>query len=159
MIAVANQSPLCYLILICEIDLLPKLFDAVLLPHAVLAELLQQDAPPTVRVWASQLPAWVSVQAIPAMSISGLEKLQIAEQSAILLAESSSGGIIVLDEKAARRIAADRGLQVMGLLGLLELAAASGFVELSPAIDRLRRTNFRASSALLKKVLDRQGNK
>ncbi len=159
MIAVADTSPICYLILIGEIDLLPKLFDEVLLPHAVLAELLHEDAPPTVRVWASQLPAWVSVQALPAMSISGLEKLQIGEQSAILLAESSSGGIIVLDEKAARRIAADRGLREMGLLGLLELAAAGGFIELSPAIDRLRRTNFRASSALLKKVLDRQGDK
>jgi predicted nucleic acid-binding protein len=41
MIAVADTSPLCYLILIGEIDLLPKLFDRVLLPEAVRTELLQ----------------------------------------------------------------------------------------------------------------------
>ena len=45
MIAVADTSPICYLILIGEIDLLPKLFSQVLVPEAVLAELLHEDAP------------------------------------------------------------------------------------------------------------------
>jgi predicted nucleic acid-binding protein len=40
MIAVVDTSPICYLILIGEIDLLPKLFNQVLAPQAVLAELL-----------------------------------------------------------------------------------------------------------------------
>jgi len=35
MIAVADTSPICYLILIGEIDLLPKLFSQVLVPEAV----------------------------------------------------------------------------------------------------------------------------
>ena len=43
MIAVADTSPVCYLILIGEIDLLPKLFSQVLVPEAVLAELLHED--------------------------------------------------------------------------------------------------------------------
>ena len=37
MIAVADTPPICYLILIGEIDLLPKLFSQVLLPQPVLA--------------------------------------------------------------------------------------------------------------------------
>ena len=49
MIAVADTSPICYLIPIGEIDLLPKLFSQVLAPQAVLAELLHEDAPATVR--------------------------------------------------------------------------------------------------------------
>ena len=48
-----GPSPICYLILIGEIDLLPKLFSQVLVPEAVLAELLHKDAPPAVRSWAS----------------------------------------------------------------------------------------------------------
>ena len=55
MIAVADTS-ICYLILIGEIDLLPKLFSQVLVPEAVLAELLHKDAPPAFRSWASNPP-------------------------------------------------------------------------------------------------------
>jgi predicted nucleic acid-binding protein len=40
MIAVADASPLCYLVLIGEIDLLPQSFSQVLVPHAVITELL-----------------------------------------------------------------------------------------------------------------------
>jgi hypothetical protein len=56
MIAVADTSPLCYLVLISEIDLLPKLFGRVLVPHAVIAELLREDAQEGVRAWASNRP-------------------------------------------------------------------------------------------------------
>ncbi len=58
MIAVADTSPLCYLILIGEIELLPRLFAHVLLPEAVRAELLHADAPAAVRAWASKLPTF-----------------------------------------------------------------------------------------------------
>ena len=56
MIAVADTSPICYLVLIGEIDLLPKLFSQVLAPPAVIAELLHEDAPDAVRGWAANLP-------------------------------------------------------------------------------------------------------
>lgn len=159
MIAVADTSPICYLILIGEIDLLPKIFSQVLAPQAVLAELLHEDAPAAVRGWASTLPSWICVKELPLLATSGLEKLQAGEQAAILLAESIKADIILLDEKAARRIAVARGLRVTGILGVLGEAATRGLVELAPAIDRLRMTNFRSSPALLKATLDRFGKR
>jgi predicted nucleic acid-binding protein len=159
MIAVTDASPICYLILIGEIDLLPKLFSQVLAPQAVLAELLHDDAPAAVRSWASNPPSWICAKETPAVAASGLEKLQTGEQAAILLAESVKADIILLDEKAARRVAADRGLRVTGILGVLGEAATRGLVALAPAIDRLRLTNFRSSPALLKAALDRVGNR
>ena len=93
------------------------------------------------------------------MATSGLEKLQAGEQAAILLAESMKADIVLLDEKAARRVAADRGLRVTGMLGVLGESATRGLVELAPAIDRLRMTNFRSSPALLKATLDRFGTR
>ena len=76
MIAVADASPLCYLILIGQIDLLPKLFLHVAVPRAVIAELLHEDAPEAVRTWASNLPEWIGVQKNPPSATAGLEKLQ-----------------------------------------------------------------------------------
>ena len=159
MIAVADASPICYLVLIDEIELLPQCFSQVLVPHAVIAELLHDDAPAAVRAWASDLPPWILARENPVVAATGMEKLQAGEQAAILLAESMQADVILLDEKAARRVAASRGLRVTGLLGVLGEAAARGLVELAPAIDRLRATSFRASPALLKATLDRFGSR
>ena len=159
MIAVADASPLCYLVLIDEIDLLPKLFVHVAVPQAVIIELLNQDAPEAFRTWASNLPGWISVEENPLSATVGLEKLQGGEQAAILLAETMKADLILLDEKAARRVAANRGLRVTGLLGVLGEASTRGLVELAPAIDKLRATSFRSSPALLKATLDRFGNR
>ena len=155
MIAVADTSPLCYLILINEVDLLRKLFREVVVPAAVITEMLHEDAPEAVRGWAANLPPWVSVHENPVLNTAGLEKLQVGEQAAILLAESISAELILLDEKSARRIAAQRGMRITGTLGVLGEAAARGMVDLPAAIDRLRRTNFRCSPALMKATLDR----
>jgi predicted nucleic acid-binding protein len=155
MIAVADTSPLCYLILINEVDLLPKLFSEVVIPSAVMTELLHEDAPEAVRGWAANLPSWASVRENPVRNTAGLEKLQVGEQAAILMAESIRAELILLDEKSARRIAARRGMRITGTLGVLGEGAARGMVDLPAAIDRLRRTNFRCSPALMKATLDR----
>ena len=157
MIAVADASPLCYLVLIGEIDLLPKLFLQVTVPQAVIAELLHEDAPEVVRSWASSLPSWISTTATTEVVPAGLEKLQAGERAAIILAESIEADLILLDEKEARRVAVERGLRVTGILGVLVEATTRGLVDLASAIDRLRKTSFRSSPALLKATLDRVG--
>ena len=93
------------------------------------------------------------------MATLGLERLQAGERAAILLAESTMADMILLDEKAARRVAATRGLRVTGILGVLSEAATRGLLDLASAIDRLRMTSFRASPALLKATLDRFGTR
>jgi predicted nucleic acid-binding protein len=101
----------------------------------------------------------LGVKENPLSAAAGLEKLQVGEQAAILLAESMKADIILLDEKAARRVAGNRGLRVTGLLGVLGEAATRGLVDLAPANDKLRTTTFRSSPALLKATLDRFGSR
>lgn len=159
MIAVADTSPVCYLILIGKVDLLRELFGSLHLPRAVVAELLHEDAPGSVRAWAANLPSWIAVHENPTTLAAGMDKLQAGERNAILLAEMVAAAIVLLDEKSARLVAADRGLHVTGTLGVLAEAAARGLVDLIAAIELLRKTNFRCSPALLKTTLDRLGSK
>jgi predicted nucleic acid-binding protein len=156
-IAVADASPLCYLVLIGEIDLLPQLFSRVLLPQVVILELLHEDAPAAVRAWASNPPDWISVEQTPDVISRGMEKLQAGECAAIFLAESVRADIVIIDEKAARLIAAERGLSVTGILGVLGEAGTRKLVNLADAIDRLRRITFRCSPALFKSTRERYG--
>jgi len=68
MIAVSDASPLCYLVLIGEIDLLPRVFSQVVAPETVMRELLHEDAPKAVRDWASDPPAWLRREHHPTLS-------------------------------------------------------------------------------------------
>ena len=76
MIAVSDASPICYLVLIREIELLPRLFSEVLVPRQVLDELRAEGAPAMVRAWADAPPSWISVHDVPAGQERGLERFK-----------------------------------------------------------------------------------
>ena len=52
MIVVSNTSPINYLLLIDQIDLLPYLFEKIIIPEVVRDEMLDPDAPPTLQQWS-----------------------------------------------------------------------------------------------------------
>ena len=62
---IADTGPIDYLVLIGNIELLPILFENVILPSAVQAELTDPDAPPSVRSWIADPPAWLDVHERP----------------------------------------------------------------------------------------------
>ena len=62
MIVVADTTPLNYLILIDEIDLLAALFSTVILPESVIKEMCHPRAPDSVREWVQHYPSWVQVR-------------------------------------------------------------------------------------------------
>ena len=51
-VVVADTSPLHYLVLTNTIDLLPRLFQQVIAPDVVRAELLAEETPALVRAWS-----------------------------------------------------------------------------------------------------------
>lgn len=156
MIAVADTSPICYLVLIGEVDLLPALFSEVVIPRAVATELSDPRVPASVRDWWQEPPDWIRIaERENEEPPEGLRRLHRGEREAILLAERLEADFVLLDEKAARRAARALGLPAMGLLGLLAAAADRELVDVRRAVDRLRRTNFRVSPALLGDLLKR----
>jgi predicted nucleic acid-binding protein len=50
--------------------------------------------------------------------------------------------LILIDERKGTTVALTRGREVTGTLGVLDLAATRGWVNLREALDRLTRTNF-----------------
>ncbi len=77
-VIVADTSPLNYLVLIGEVDLLARLYGKVLIPDIVAQELSHSEAPPEVLRWASHLPPWIEVQPTP-VSTERLERLGMPE--------------------------------------------------------------------------------
>ena len=52
MLVIADTSPLNYLVWIGVVEILPQLYDKVVIPSEVRAELLATDAPSVVQSWA-----------------------------------------------------------------------------------------------------------
>lgn len=154
-IVVSNSSPISYLVLIGQIHLLPTLFKEISVPEAVIRELSDEGAPEPLRKWALRPPKWLKVNEVSAQTILGLERLHAGERDVILLAHQIEADLLIMDEKAARQAAIERGLKVTGLLGILDEAATLGMLDLLAAVEKLRLTSFRVSPHLLKILLDR----
>jgi predicted nucleic acid-binding protein len=93
------------------------------------------------------------VQTITAQIDAALNQLDLGEQEAITLALQLKADLILLDDLAARRIATQLQLEIVGLLGILGSAAKKGRVDFSAAIERLQQTTFRASPNLIQSLL------
>ncbi len=150
MIVVADTSPLNYLVLIGEADLLHRLYDRVLIPQAVLSELQHSETPLAVVEWVKRHPAWLEVRHVAVRPEESSEKLDQGELEAIVLAEEYRPDVLLLmDEDTGRTAAQLRNIPTTGTLGVLDDAAARGLVDLRVAVERLRSTNFRAPDRLL----------
>jgi len=155
MIVIADTSPLNYLIRIAHIDILPQLYDRIVIPPSVLVELRSPGAPEAVRHWIEKPAAWLDIQApqqTPDLAL--LEaKLGPGEQEAILLAQEVKADELIIDEQRGRREAARRHIRVTGTIGVLRAAAKSGLLDLRDALERLRRTNFRIEKDFLDRLI------
>jgi predicted nucleic acid-binding protein len=79
--------------------------------------------------------------------------LDEGERAAIALATSIGADLILMDDRAGVAVAYQRGLAVTGTLGVLDLAARRGLLDLATAIARLKATSFRYPPELIEALL------
>jgi predicted nucleic acid-binding protein len=155
MIVVADTTPLNYLVLIGQIELLPSLYERVLIPYEVHKELQRPKTPPVVRAWALGPPAWCEVCALASIPDAALTELDPGERDAIQLALDTGVDTLLIDEIEGRREALRRHLLVTGTVAVLEKAAQRGLIDFRAALNRLEQTSFRLSAAVRREFLGR----
>lgn len=155
MIVVSDTSPICYLLLIGEIELLSQLYGQVLIPQVVQEELSNEQSPIIVQNWINNPPQWLIIKSVNVPFDNSLDVLDAGEKSAIILAEQEQANLIIIDDGLGRNIAFSRGLKVTGLLGVLDEAARQKLVDLQKAIVYLESTTFRISPKLLQSLLQK----
>ncbi|QTA83312.1 Uncharacterized protein dnl_57110 [Desulfonema limicola] len=111
--AVSNTSPLLYLYRIGKLDWLPKLFDSIWIPEAVVSEMKKgrckgYDTPdPENYKWLKI----VNPKSLPFEWLSS--DLGAGELSAMALAIENSERIVLLDDALARKIAKAAGISLV----------------------------------------------
>ena len=152
---VADTGPLQYLVLIEAADFLPRLFGKVLAPDLVRTELSQPKTPTKVRDWLATQPQWLEPRATPPETSLPFPQLGKGERAAIALAQEAQADLILMDDRAGVIAARSQGFRVMGTLGILDLGARHGWIDLQSAFTRLKATNFRYRPQLLDALLVR----
>jgi predicted nucleic acid-binding protein len=147
-VVISDASPLHYLALIEEEQLLPALFGRVIIPQKVFDELQQPKTPEVVKNLAASLPSWLEVRAVSTPIDASLSHLDRGEQEAITLAIEIQADVLLIDETDGRDAAKLCGLRTMGTLRVLYDAAIRNLCDIQQAFDRLKQTNFRATENL-----------
>jgi predicted nucleic acid-binding protein len=152
-LVIADTSPINYLLLTGYINILPDLFEKVILPSAVWEELKHPKAPAAVRNWVANPPPWVEVRPVTDRHDSSLEALDEGEEAAILLALELHADLLLMDDEEGVTAARGKGLEVTGTLGVLSRAAQRNLLDLAEAFERIKRTNFRFPQEVMDRFL------
>ena len=159
MIVVADATPLHYLVVIGHADALSKLFNKIIIPSAVAAELQHLRAPDAVRTWVANPPGWLEIRSVGWSKADNLDYLGAGEREAILLAQELSADRLLIDDHDGRQEAARRHLPVIGTLRVLDEAAERGLVNLADAAQRLQQTTFYLAPELFRWLTDRDAER
>jgi predicted nucleic acid-binding protein len=152
MLVIADSSPLIVLINIAHVDVLPALFGQVIIPPQVAGELSQSNRPQAIQNFIVNPPAWLRVQA--PISIESIPLLQSGEAAAISLAKQLNADLLLIDETRGRKAAAQRKIRLTGTIGVLELAATQGLLNLQQAFEKIKQSDFWISHELLDERLN-----
>jgi len=151
MIVVSNASPIIFLCKIRKLDLLLKLYKKIYLPQKVFEELSKENE--EFSYFKKHINEF-KVEKIKEKIISS--QLHEGESEAINLAIKKKANLILLDDKKARIIAKNFGLNVKGTLGVLLKFLDKKFIsheDFKRLLDNLIENNFRIDIALYKEIL------
>lgn len=108
--------------------------------------------------FSKTLPDWILIQDAVNKIYENLLLTLVdkGEASAIALAVEMNDCLLILDDYKARRLATSLQLKITGTFGVLIEAKLRGILpSVRPILEKIKQTDFRVSSELEKKILDR----
>lgn len=153
-IIIADSSPLISLAIIEKLELLPQLYQRVLIPPAVWDEVTVQGFGLPGAEMVSQVKWLERETPLPVLSETLSILVDRGEAEALALAQSNPNSIVLLDDAQARRIAERLSIPRIGTLGILRRGKKAGLIsEVKVLIEKLRSNGIYIGSNLVEAVL------
>jgi hypothetical protein len=148
MAVVSNSGPLIALARIGSLELLPLMYEMVIIPPAVFAEVTQHSSRPG----ATELLQATWLYTVAVQQPAKVQQLRLSldqgESEALVLAEEQQKTLLI-DEHRGRMIAAQHNIPHIGTVGLLLDARLSGSIPaLTPLLDALQAAGVHLSRRL-----------
>lgn len=145
---ISDTSCLILLHKIGELELLQKLFQNVFITPEIVSE---YDLP---------LPNWVIIESPTNKTYQRIleASLDKGESSAIALSLEKTDPLLIIDDLKGRKFAEKLGLKITGTLGILIIAKRQNLISsVKPALEKVKKTDFRFSENLEKTLLRLSG--
>ena len=156
---VCNAGPLIALSIVGQLGLLEKLYSRVLVPDAVFQEIVGAGAG---RIGAAEVAAASWLEKIAAVSspepLLAME-LGPGEAAVIVAAHRLQSGLVLIDERRARRVAEQAyRLRVKGSAGILVSAKRAGLLaKVRPLLETIAREGYFLSAKLIDRATQEAG--
>jgi predicted nucleic acid-binding protein len=134
------------------VEVLAKLFGAVVIPPEVAKELADPGRPAEVQAFIASSPPWLSIRSPATLEV--IPDIDAGELAAISLAVELKADLLLIDESLGREAAIARNIRTARTAAVLFDAANAGVLpDLKSAYDALRETNFRVPGKILDELL------
>lgn len=158
-LVLTDASPLIALARVDGLPWLGALFGVVWMPPEVRREVLpDRGHPDDGAIQAAQTPGWLR-ETGPTPADPPLPDLDEGEAACIRIALAHDGqSLLLMDERAGRAIASERGLRVAGTAAIIGMAKQRGLIASARDVfGRLHASDFRISAQVIATVLRRVG--
>lgn len=155
-IVVIDSSPLIGLAIVDGLQWLPTIFGSVFLPESVRYEVLPgKSAPGEEAIKLAIDKGWLTIWTEPIKPLLDID-LDAGETDCINIALSHSAKVLlIMDERAGRAVAKEKGLRVTGTAAIIGLAKKQGLIPSArAAFERLHNSDFRISATVINLILD-----
>lgn len=151
---VGDSSPLIALAIVGQLEVLPRLYQRVIVPRAVWEEVTEKGAGLPGAIEVSRLN-WLDIQTPEPELLQPLAILvDRGEAQAIALAISHPGSTVLLDDAQARRVAERFGVERIGTLGILRRAKKAGYIPaIKPLVAQLQADGIYIRQSLVDTIL------
>ncbi len=155
---ISDASPLIGLAIVDGLAWLPQLFGEVWIPPSVQREVLpgvgaRGEVEIAAAIKRKSVRVWKKTIASPKVALPDLDE---GETDCIRIALSLAVGnaLILMDERAGRAVATERGIRVAGTAAVIGLAKKRRLIDSAKGrFERLHASDFRISAAVIQAVL------
>lgn len=156
-LVIADSGSIISLVIADKLWVLDELFDEIKIPKAVWNEITIDESKP----FYLKIIEYFSTKI---MEIEGFNELTFVmdygESESVILYRECKADFLLIDDKKARKIAENFGIQCIGTIGLLSISKDKGIInELRPIFETLIDNNRFYSKQLLNMVLESKGEK
>ena len=141
---ISDTSCLILLDKISELDILNKLFGAIITTSEVAKE------------FGQQLPPWFEIREPSDKNYQAIIEASVdkGEASAIALAIELDDCLLIIDDLKGRKLALQLGLTIIGTIGVIVDAKLAGIISsVKPILSKIKATNFRITEQLEQLIL------
>ncbi|MDR2570411.1 MAG: DUF3368 domain-containing protein [Oscillospiraceae bacterium] len=153
MIVISNTTPILSLYKIGQLDLFESLFGQVTIPTAVCNEIsvLGKDGHDLL-----DKTGYINVEAVQNTLAASMLRSQLdyGEAEVIVLADELGAGLLLIDEKKARKVAQANSMNIIGTIGILQAAKQKGLIsDIKSQLDSLIASGIWIDRKLYQAVL------